>query len=307
MGDSAALDGMARALLRRGVTSFLPTAVTAPLDALDRVRRARARLAAGRSGRRRRAARLQPRGSVPRRRRGAAPTIRTLLRIPRRCAARRARAAGSTGCRLMTVAPELPGCARAHRLASGARASRCRSATRRPNVDEARAGYAAGGTLDDPPVQRDDRGRAPRAGARRRGARPTTRSSWSSSPTASTSIRALWPLIIRLEAGRPAAAGQRRDRPGRDGRRSRPARWPRGRGRRRPGTLAGTTTLAGSVIALDSAVRNLVASGVPLPAAVAAASANPLALLGVTGPRPDRRRPAGGPRRARRRPAASAG
>jgi N-acetylglucosamine-6-phosphate deacetylase len=34
MGDSAALDGMARRLLRRGVTSFLPTAVTAPLDAL---------------------------------------------------------------------------------------------------------------------------------------------------------------------------------------------------------------------------------------------------------------------------------
>ena len=34
MGDRAALDGMARRLLRRGVTSFLPTAVTAPLDAL---------------------------------------------------------------------------------------------------------------------------------------------------------------------------------------------------------------------------------------------------------------------------------
>ena len=34
MGDAAALDGMARALLRRGVTSFLPTAVTAPLDEL---------------------------------------------------------------------------------------------------------------------------------------------------------------------------------------------------------------------------------------------------------------------------------
>jgi N-acetylglucosamine-6-phosphate deacetylase len=34
MGGRAALDGMARSLLRRGVTSFLPTAVTAPLDAL---------------------------------------------------------------------------------------------------------------------------------------------------------------------------------------------------------------------------------------------------------------------------------
>ena len=46
-------------------------------------------------------------------------------------------------------------------------------------------------------------------------------------------------------------------------------------------TLAGTDTLAGSVIALDTAVRNLVAAGLPLPDAVAAASANPLALLGV--------------------------
>ena len=34
MGDRAALDGMARSLLRRGVTSFLPTAVTAPIAEL---------------------------------------------------------------------------------------------------------------------------------------------------------------------------------------------------------------------------------------------------------------------------------
>src|SRR5262245_17132543 len=42
MGDLAALDGMSRRLLRRGVTGFLPTAVTAPLDDLvafaDRIR-----------------------------------------------------------------------------------------------------------------------------------------------------------------------------------------------------------------------------------------------------------------------------
>ena len=47
-------------------------------------------------------------------------------------------------------------------------------------------------------------------------------------------------------------------------------------------TLAGSDTLAGSVIALDRAVRNLVGVGLLLPAAVAAASRNPLALLGVT-------------------------
>ncbi|MFH0751520.1 MAG: amidohydrolase family protein, partial [Chloroflexota bacterium] len=43
MGPDGALDGMARALLRHGVTSFLPTAVTAPLGELasfaERVRR----------------------------------------------------------------------------------------------------------------------------------------------------------------------------------------------------------------------------------------------------------------------------
>ena len=47
-------------------------------------------------------------------------------------------------------------------------------------------------------------------------------------------------------------------------------------------TLVGTSTLAGSVLALDSAVRNLVAAGLPLPAAVAAAGRNPLALLGIS-------------------------
>ena len=57
-------------------------------------------------------------------------------------------------------------------------------------------------------------------------------------------------------------------------------------------TLAGTSTLAGSVLSLDVALRNLVATGVPLPAAVAAASQNPLALLGIT----DRGRIAAGQR-----------
>jgi N-acetylglucosamine-6-phosphate deacetylase len=46
-------------------------------------------------------------------------------------------------------------------------------------------------------------------------------------------------------------------------------------------TLAGTGTLAGSVIALDSAVRNLARSGMALPVAVAAASANAAALIGA--------------------------
>ncbi len=40
--------------------------------------------------------------------------------------------------------------------------------------------------------------------------------------------------------------------------------------------------LAGSVIAIDTAVRNMVQAGLSLPRAVAAATQNPLALLGVT-------------------------
>ncbi len=46
-------------------------------------------------------------------------------------------------------------------------------------------------------------------------------------------------------------------------------------------TLDGTDTLAGSVIALDTAVRNLVGEGTALGASIAAASANPAALLGA--------------------------
>jgi len=46
-------------------------------------------------------------------------------------------------------------------------------------------------------------------------------------------------------------------------------------------TIVGTDTIAGSVICLDESVRNLVAHGSTLPAAVAAASRNPLELLGV--------------------------
>jgi N-acetylglucosamine-6-phosphate deacetylase len=47
-------------------------------------------------------------------------------------------------------------------------------------------------------------------------------------------------------------------------------------------TLIGTATLAGSVLTLDAAVRNLVLSGQGLPYAVAAAGRNPLAMLGIT-------------------------
>ena len=73
-------------------------------------------------------------------------------------------------------------------------------------------------------------------------------------------------------------------------------------------TLAdGSGTLAGSVIALDTAVRNVVANGTSLPAAVAAASRNPLGDARDRRPRTARAGSAGGPRRARRRPRGAAG
>ena len=53
MGETAALDGMARALLRQGVTCFLPTAWTAPIADARRVRRPRPRRGCRRPGRRR--------------------------------------------------------------------------------------------------------------------------------------------------------------------------------------------------------------------------------------------------------------
>jgi N-acetylglucosamine-6-phosphate deacetylase len=94
--------------------------------------------------------------------------------------------------------------------------------------------------------------------------------------------RALWPLITRLkppnrlllvsDAVALAGTGDRRGRIG-----GLEVEVAGGRV-----TLAGTSTLAGSVLALDAAVRNVVASGVSLPAAVAAAGRNPLALLGIS-------------------------
>lgn len=57
-------------------------------------------------------------------------------------------------------------------------------------------------------------------------------------------------------------------------------------------TLVDSDVLAGSVIGLDTAVRNLARSGVPLPQAVAAATLHPMSLLGLA----DRGRLAAGQR-----------
>ncbi len=278
MGDRAALDGMARRLLQRGVTSFLPTAVTAPLGELiafaERVRSwlpdaptdgaeplgfnlEGPFLAATRCGAHDPAL-LQVPAGVPGR------TLEPLI----------------DGLRLLTIAPELPGATdlirwlRDHDVVISIGHS---AAT----LEEARAGYEAGGTSTTHLFNA-------MSGVDHRA--PGVAVAAMLDDTVYVELiadgihvhPALWPLITRLKpperlllvSDAVALAGTA------DG---------RGRiggievevvGERV--TLVGTSTLAGSVLALDTAVRNLVASGVPLPAAVAAASRNPLALLGIS-------------------------
>ena len=274
LGDADALSGMARALLRRGVTSFLPTAPTIPLDDLPRFAdRVRGWMpAAPADG-------AQPLGF----------NLEGPFLAPERCGAHdptllRTPAAMDDafldplldGLRVMTVAPELPGAiALIARLAAhGVAASLGHS---QATVEQARAGYAAG-------------------------ARSTTHlfNAMSGVDHRSPGLAvaallddavyveliadgnhvhpALWPLIVRAKASDRlvlisdalplAGSAARRGRIGmldcevRDGR----------------ATVAGTDTLAGSVIALDTAVRKI-APDAGLPAAVAGAASNPAALL----------------------------
>lgn len=278
MGDLAALDGMARRLLRRGVTSFLPTAVTAPLEGLvafaERVRtwlpNAPADgaeplgfnlegpfLAAGKRGAHDPTS-LQVPADVPN------PMLEPLI----------------DGLRLLTIAPELPGATDLIRWLHdrGVATSIGHSAA---TLEEARAGYDAGGTstthLFNAMTGVDHR--APGVAV----AALLDDAAYVELIADGIHVHpALWPLITRLKlpdrlllvSDAISLAGM-------------------GDGRGQIGglevevvgqrvTLAGTTTLAGSVLALDTAVRNVVASGVPLPDAVAAASRNPLALLGIS-------------------------
>lgn len=288
MGDVHALDGMSEALLRHGITSFLPTGVTAPIPVLhafaERVR-AWIPTAPGDGA--------QPLGFnlegpfLSEARRGAHDP--TFLRDPAGLEADQLEPL-LEGLRLITIAPEIPGAlGLIERLrGTGIRVSLGHSAA---DIETARAGYAAGATSTThlfnamSGVEHRSPGLAVAA--------LTDEDVYVELIADGEHVhRALWPLITRLKgvdrlllvsdaipmAGigdGPASVG------GLDivvaGRRV---------------TLAGTTTLAGSVIALDDAVRELVAVGVGLPAAVAAASRNPLAMLGVT----DRGRLAAGQR-----------
>lgn len=277
MGSTADLDGMARALLRHGVTSFLPTAVTAGIDTLrafaDRVRAWMPNAPADGS---------DPLGFnlegpfiSPRRKGAQNPAY---IASPA-AVSREALEPLLAGLRVMTVAPEIPGALELIRwlAARGVAPSLGHSAA---TVEEARAGYAAGGRTTThlfnamSGVDHHAPGLAVAA--------LTDDDAYAELIADGHHVLpALWPIVLRTKpAGRVLLVSDALSIAG------------MGEGRTTVGgmdvqvvgeraTLAGSDTLAGSVIALDSAVRNLVRADVPLHLACAAAGANPLALLGV--------------------------
>jgi N-acetylglucosamine-6-phosphate deacetylase len=278
MGGREALDGMARALLRRGVTSFLPTGYTQPWQKIvEFANTARAwSVDAPDDGADPLGFNLEGPFVAPARKGAHEPS---LLRTPAEIGLDAVDAV-LEGCRVMTVAPELPGALEliARLRERGVAASMGHSAA---TLEEAQAGYAAGGTTTThlfnamSGVDHHSPGLAVAA--------LTDDDVYVELIADGHHVNeSIWPIITRtkpvdrlmLISDAIPLAGM-------------------GDGRARIGglevevvggrvTLVGTTTLAGSVIALDSAVRNLTRSGVPLPAAVAAASRNPLAMLGIS-------------------------
>jgi N-acetylglucosamine-6-phosphate deacetylase len=277
MGGRASLDGMARGLLRRGVTSFLPTAVTAPLsDLAEFAETVRAwRPSAPDDGAELLGFNLEGPFLAESKRGAHDPTH---LIAPSSVDAADLEPL-LEGLRVITIAPELPGAielialldgrgvivslghsAATEKQAEAAYAAGARSTTHLFNamtgVDHRHPGLAVAALLDD--------------------------NAWVELIADGVHVDpALWPLIRRLKpadrlllvsdalplAGTDATEGivgglKVEVRNGRV-------------------TLAGTTTLAGCAEALDIGVRNLALSGVPLPDAVAAATRAPLSLLGV--------------------------
>ena len=276
MGSTDDLDGMAHALLRRGVTSFLPTAVTAPLTDLrafaDRVR-----------------------GWMPGAPDDGAAPLGFNLEGPFLAPARRGahnpdhlsapKATAWTeieplvdGLRLITIAPELEGGLELIRRLTelGVRVSLGHSAAK---VTTAHAGYDAGATTTThlfnamSGVAHRSPGLAVAALTRDDAYAELIADGVHVDP-------ALWPIIRRtkprerliLVSDALALAGTG------DGRMSLGGLQVEVRGVR---CTLPDGTLAGSVIALDTAVRNMVAEGMDVVDAISAASRNPLAMLGV--------------------------
>ena len=278
MGDEAALDGMARALLSHGVTSFVPAAVTSPLEQLaafaDRVRRWMP--TAPEDG-------AEPLGfniegpCISPEKKGA--QNEAFIQLPS-AVDRAVLEPMLDGLRIMTVAPEREGALDlvGWLTRAGVNVSLGHS---NATADEASRGYAAGARTTTHlfnAMSGVDNHRPGLAVAAL-----TNDEAYVELVADGLHVeRSVWPIILRAKpAGRIILVS---DAIGLAG---------TGDGRMRIGELevevrngecrlVSDGRLAGSVIALDTAVRNLVGSGVPLPLAVRAASRNPLELLGVT-------------------------
>jgi N-acetylglucosamine-6-phosphate deacetylase len=272
-----ALDGMARALLRRGVTSFLPTAVSAPLEDLagfaDRVRRW---MTDGPSDG------AEPLGFnlegpfLAHVRRGAHDPA--VLRAPAEVPLDEV-APLLDSLRLITIAPELAGALELiERTAkAGIVVSLGHSDA---SLEIARAGYRAGARstthLFNAMSGLDHRSPGLAVAAL------TADAAFVELIADGHHVDpALWPIVFRAkpadrillvsDAVHLAGTDVRRGRLGGVDVEIRDDRC----------TIAGETRLAGSLIALDAAVRNLVGAGFSLPRAVAAASREPAALVGA--------------------------
>ena len=164
-GDADALSGMARALLRRGVTSFLPTAPDPPRGRPPPVRRDRCGRwmpGAPDDGAQPLGFNLEGPFLAPARK-GAHDAA--LLRTPAGIDPAMLEAV-LDGLRIMTIAPELPGAAGPHRAPRGA-GDRGLARTLRRDPRRGPGGLRRRRPHDDPPVQRDDRRRPPVARASR--------------------------------------------------------------------------------------------------------------------------------------------
>ena len=275
MAGHAALDGMAAALVRRGVTSFLPTAVSAPLDGLHRFAQDVRDWEAPVDGAQPLGFNLEGPFLAPERK-GAHDERH--LRRPADVPAADLEPM-LDGLRLTTVAPELDGALEliAWLVERGVVVSLGHSDA---TLEQARAGYAAGARSTTHLFNA-------MSGLSHR--HPGLAAAALADDGVAVELIAddvhVDPVLYRLVA------------------RSKPANRlflvsdalplagaPNGRGRLgdleievRDGRalLAGSDVLAGSLIALETAVRNLVAGGISLTDAVAAASRNPAHLLGL--------------------------
>jgi N-acetylglucosamine-6-phosphate deacetylase len=277
MKGPAALDGMARALLRHGVTSFLPTAVSRPMEELasfaDAVRDWMPNAPADGS---------EPLGFnlegpfLSHERRGAHAAEHLLM--PAEVPASELDPL-LPGLRLITIAPELDGALDViGRLVSeGVVVSLGHSAA---TFEQARSGYEAGARSTThlfnamTGLHHREPGLAGAALTDDRAAVELIADDEHVHPTLyALMLRAKPPDRVLLVSDAVAPAGTP-DSTGLIGELEVQIRGTRC-------TLAGTDVLAGSVIGLDTAVRNLVRHGTPLTTAVAAASRNPAGVLGL--------------------------